>query len=112
MAKAKMRSSLGSWAFLIGLVIAVIVGFFGSVGTTMGWVLVILGLIVGLLNIAEKEVQSYLLAGTVLVILASFGAGVFAAVAPLDTVLTALLFLFVPSTVIVALKYVFTLARA
>lgn len=111
MAKAKNKSSIGSWAFLIGLIIAVIVGFFGSVGVTTGWILVILGLIVGLLNIAEKEVQNYLIAGTVLVILSSFGSNVFAAVSPLDTVLTALLFLFVPSTVIVALKYVFTLAR-
>lgn len=112
MAKTTVRSTIGSWAFLIGVIIAVIVGLLGSVGTTMGWVLVILGLIVGILNITEKEVQSFLLAGTVLVILASFGQNVFNAVSPLDTVLSALLFMFVPSTVIVALKYVFTLAKA
>lgn len=111
MAKAN-RSTLGSWAFLIGVIIAVILGLLGTVNATMGWVLVIIGLIIGLLNVAEKEVQSFLLAGTVLVILASFGADVFTAVPPLDTVLNAFLFLFVPATVIVALKHVFSLARS
>lgn len=107
----KSGSTLGSWAFLIGVIVALIVGLLGPVGTTMGWILVVLGLLVGILNIAEKEVQNFLLAGTVLVILSSFGAGVFTAVAPLDTVLAAFMFMFVPATVIVALKYVFTLAR-
>ena len=105
-----MRSTMGSWAFLIGVVIAVIFGFVG-ISPTAAWTLVVLGLVVGILNVTEKEVQSYLVAGTVLVILASFGAGVFSAVKPLDSVLTAMLFMFVPSTVLVALKHVFSLAR-
>ncbi len=107
----KSGSTLGSWAFLIGVVIAFILGLFGTVNATMAWVLVILGLIVGIFNITEKEVQNFLLAGTVLVILSNFGANVFATVAPLNTVLDAFMFMFVPATVIVALKYVFTLAK-
>ncbi len=106
-----VRATIGSWAFLIGVIIAVILGAFSVTGAGVTWILVILGLIIGLLNVTEKEVQPYLLAGTVLVILASFGAGVFAATQPLDSILQAILTLFVPSTAVVAIKHVFTLAR-
>ena len=111
MAKASNKSTLGSWAFLIGVVLAVVLSLFGSITPGVAWVLVIIGLIVGLLNIAEKEVQSFLLTGTVLVILSQFGADVFSQVSPLDEVLRSLLFVFVPATVIVALKHVFSMAR-
>jgi len=108
---AKARSTLGSWAFLIGVIIAVILGFLGSIDATIGWILVILGLIVGILNIAEKEVQNFLMAGTVLVIVSSFGASVLSVVPQLEGVLNAFLFMFVPATIIVALKHVFSLAK-
>lgn len=115
MAKGGTKSTIGSWAFLIGVVIAVIIGLFVSeIGALMGWTLVILGLIVGLLNITEKEVQSFLMAGTILVIVSKFGGellGTIAGMGILLQVTNALLLLFVPATVIVALKHVFTLAR-
>ncbi len=109
-----MRSTIGSWAFLLGVIIAVIIGFLQTSGFTSGvaWLLVLIGLIVGILNIADKEVQSYLMAGTVLVIVASLGSGVFAQVKPLDSVLNAFLFLFEPSKVVVALRHVFSIARS
>ena len=108
---AKARSTLGSWAFLIGVVIAVVLGFLGKIEPTIGWLLVIIGLIVGILNIAEKEVQNFLMAGTVLVIVSSLGGSVLSVVPQLEGVLNAFLFMFVPATIIVALKHVFSLAK-
>lgn len=106
-----MAFNIGSWAFLIGLIIAVIFGFLGTLSGTVLAILVILGIIVGLLNIAAKEVNQYLMAGTVLVIISSLGQNTFTAVPFATNILDAILALFVPSTVIVALKSVFSLAR-
>ena len=44
---AKKGKGLGWWAFAVGLVLAVIFGYSGSVG--LSWLLVLLGLVVGFL---------------------------------------------------------------
>lgn len=110
----KKTNLLGAWAFLIGVILAVIFAFV-PYGAWLAWVLVILGIIVGLLNIADVEVQPFLLAGAVLVIVSYFGMGVFSAtklgVVFLENVLNNMLTLFIPATVIVALKSVFGMAK-
>lgn len=56
--------SIGSWAFIIGLIIAIIVAIFSASNVPI-WaviVLAILGIVVGLLNISEKEVTAFLIA--------------------------------------------------
>jgi len=111
----KKKNLVGAWAFLIGVVLAIIFGFL-SYTTWLGWLFVILGIIVGLLNITDTEVRPFLMAGVVLVIVSYFGASVFSEVklgtAFLVNILNNLLMLFVPATVIVALKSVFSIARA
>lgn len=52
---------VGKWAFIIGLIIAVVAGF-GFSYAWFGWVMVVLGLIVGFLNVSKEEVQAFLLA--------------------------------------------------
>ncbi len=110
----KKKNMLGAWAFLIGIILAVIFGFL-AYQTWLGWLLVVLGIVIGLLNIADVEVQPFLIAGVVLVIVSYFGAGVFAferlGVEFLGNILSNVLMLFVPATVIVALKSVFSMAR-
>ncbi|MCX6750284.1 MAG: hypothetical protein NTZ83_02405 [Candidatus Pacearchaeota archaeon] len=54
---------LGAWAFIIGLVIAIIIAIFGTNQTWPMYLLLFLGLVVGLLNITNREVGSFLLAG-------------------------------------------------
>jgi len=56
--KDDISNKFGPWAFVIGLGVAVIAAFTRQVF----WMLGILGLIVGLLNITEKELSTYLLA--------------------------------------------------
>ena len=103
---------IGSWAFLIGLIIAVISSFV-PLSTTWSTILIVIGLIVGLLNIADKEVSPFLMSGTVLVIVSSLGGDVVDKVGIdfISNLLNSLLLIFVPATIIVAVKNVFTLAR-
>jgi len=103
---------IGSWAFLIGLIIAIIFSF-ATLSATWATILVIIGLIVGLLNIADKEVNPFLMSGTVLVIVSALGAGVVSStgIQFLENFLVNLLLVFVPATIVVAIKNVFTLAR-
>ncbi len=109
---AKSNNVLGSWAFLIGLVLAVLVGLFSDLSTQSTlYTLVILGLIVGLLNVADEETEPFLLSGTVLIIASSLGSGILGVVPVLKNVLGALLALFVPATIIVAVRNVFSIAK-
>jgi hypothetical protein len=110
----KKKNLIGAWAFLIGVILAVIFGFL-AYGLWLGWVLLIIGIVIGLLNITDSEVQPFLLAGVILVIVSYFGGFVFGVdkldVAYLSQILSNLLMLFVPATIIVALKSVFTMAK-
>ena len=107
----KSGNTLGSWSFLIGVILAVIFGLMGDLSQTLIYILVVLGIIVGLLNIAEEEVTPFLMSGAVLVIVSTLGQSVVSSVGIFDTILQALTVLFVPATIIVALKHVFSLAR-
>ena len=116
MAKKKNANMLGSWSFLVGLVLAVLLGlgFTGAYQATMLWVVFLLGVVVGLLNITSDEVSAFLTSGTILVLISFLGgqAGVFDGIAPvISNVLDGILTLFVPATLIVALRAVFVLAR-
>ena|SRR3989344_1543319 len=121
MAIKSRENLIGAWAFLIGVVLAVLVGIFTGNRTNpliLG-ILAALGLVVGYF-VAEKDVQTFLFASVSLV-LVSFagiqGLVLDAAVRGIEigqvvsAVLGALLVLFVPATIIVALKTVFSLAQ-
>jgi len=111
MAKKRNTNLLGSWSFLVGVVLAVVFGFLGPLSTYIATILVVLGIVIGLLNIADREVGPFLMAGTVLVIVSSLGQDAVASVAVFDRVLQALIMLFVPATIIVALRSVFSMAK-
>jgi len=103
-------NSIGGWAFLIGVLLALVFAFFGQF-VDWAWLLVILGLIIGFLNITERETQRFLMAGTVLVIVGAFGSEGLSHLMYLSTIFSNLVALFAAATIIVALKSVFELAR-
>lgn len=106
------KNILGGYAFLAGLVIAFIVGLFGALESSLiVGVLVVIGLIVGFLNIQRKEVSPFLLAAVVLVIVSAFGKDVLSVIPVLGNILDAIMALIVPAAVIVAIREVFTLAK-
>jgi hypothetical protein len=104
-----VANTLGGWAFLIGVLLALIFAFFPFAG--LAWLLVVLGLVIGFLNISESETQKFLFAGTVLVIIGALTKDVFGSVMYLAEIFNNLVALFAPATIIVALKSVFGLAR-
>ena len=71
-----MNKLIGKWAFLIGLIIAIIAGFITGYAALVALVLFVLGLIVGFLNIAEKDSTKFLVATIALLTggIASLGA--------------------------------------
>jgi hypothetical protein len=123
------ENSWSAWIFLAGVILAVIIG----VGTTfilplqqlkeysgtIYAILVLLGLLVGFLTkITGKESQTFLLAGTIIVIVSRFGmesiTGSLIGIGLGDAVSStfgALLALFVPATIVVALKTVFSVSK-
>lgn len=123
----KFKNKVGAWAFLIGVILALVIGLVTSLisipaladlSTEIYVILALLGIIVGFMNVASKDSQTFLMAGTVLVIVSKFGMeGVTGSLIGLNiagavnTIFGALLVMFAPATVIVALKTVFGIAK-
>jgi hypothetical protein len=114
-----LLAKVGSWAFIIGVVIALIVGIVnkGAGNDVTTTVLVILGLIVGFLNVTGRETTPFLLAAVALVIVTSpnLGGGSLGGVASvgpyLQGILGAMTIFVIPATIIVALKAIWALAH-
>ena len=107
-------NKIGEWAFLAGVIIALLLGLFkGEVTGTFATVLVVLGIIVGILNIAEKETTPYLVATIALLVAGSAGLGAlpFANIVNLSAMLQNIVLFVAPAAVIVALKTIVTLGK-
>ena len=101
---------VGKCSFIAGLVIAV-VGGLGFEQAWFGWVLAVLGLIVGFLNINEKESQTFLLAAIALIV-ATSAVGAIPYIGEGMTRIIANLVLFLGgAVVVVAVKSLFAVAR-
>lgn len=69
---------IGPWAYIIGVVVALLAGFIMPANAMVALALGVLGLIVGLLNIGDKEVQLFLVASIAFIVGASSLGGVLA----------------------------------
>ena len=112
----------GAYAFLIGVVLAVIFGLFNepleSAGGLFYSALVFIGLVVGFMNTSDRDSMAFLIASLSLVIVGSLGMEPLKYIAlnnyvvtSLRNVLGSLLLMFVPATIVVALKTVFSMAK-
>jgi hypothetical protein len=63
-------AKIGKWAFILGLVIAVLAGLFYQPDWAI-WVLAALGVIVGLLNVTAEDTRAFLLAAIALTLSAT-----------------------------------------
>ena len=119
------HQKIGSWAFIIGVIIAVVTGLaVGAMGVGgaewvgyMPLVLLILGLIVGFLNIGDKEVGPFLMAAIALVVVGYSGTGLLeinVVLPPLGSILATMVgyiaIFAVPAALIVALLEFYRLA--
>lgn len=64
----KTLGLIGFWAFIIGLVIAIVGGIVWPANQVLTIILVILGIIIGLLNITAKEKMLFLVAVIALIV--------------------------------------------
>ena len=107
---------IGGWAFILGVLIAVVAGLASAAldAATAGYItlaLVVLGLVVGFLNIGDKEINDFLIAAIAIVLL---GTANLTAI-PLVGTYLALMVLNVsafvaPAALVVALKAIYNLA--
>ena len=122
MAKAnsldKNKAMVGKWSFLIGVLAAIIFGilvlFVPSLEQYMGiltFILIIIGLVVGFLNVTSAETMPFLMSGAVLIIASGLGQQGISAIPLAESILKNLLSIFVPATIIVAIKNVWSLAQ-
>jgi len=112
----------GAYAFLVGVVLAIVFGLFNnSLEQAPQWfyaAIVLVGLIVGAMNISDKNSQTFLIASISIVLVGSLGVDALIyiptdnyVVSMLRGVLGSLSLLFVPATIVVALKTVFSMAK-
>lgn len=131
-----LLKKIGSWAFILGALIALIVGiyqavtieagdnFFGTdTGGMVAWLLAVLGVIVGILaalgkgTITKNETQGFLIAGIALVVMGgTFGAGAYYNITPwigslLTGISTALAIFVAPAVGILAMKSLWDLGK-
>jgi len=118
--KTTQGNTVGYFSFLLGVLIAIIAGLVYAAGAldsaaqgTVALVLVILGLVVGLLNLLDKETSSFLIAVIALAVVGA-GAGGIALIPYIGVPLAAIInyigtFVF-PAAVVVALKVIWDLS--
>ncbi len=107
MAKSSVMEKVGSWSFIIGFIVAVVLG---AVGYMASGLLLILGTIVGLLNISDREIVPFLVACIALIITGSV-----AQIIPFMTVgriLANVVIFVVPAAIIASLKAIIALASS
>lgn len=114
--QGRALSVIGAIAFFVGMILAVAGGIFAQGNGSIILILVILGIIVGFLNITSKEVVPFLVAAIALVVVGNGG------FASLDTIILGLgkaldgivgyigTFM-IPAAIINAVKVVWQLAK-
>jgi len=116
--ESSIMKKIGPWSFILGLVIAVISAFTGSVF----WMLGLLGLVVGLLNVTDRESSLYLIASMTFLLSAntlSLTLTKLVTLVPviakwlnfIDPLLANITLFVAPGAAIVALKALYSLAR-
>ena len=101
---------IGKWAFIIGLVIAVLAGLFYQPAWAI-WVLAILGVIVGLLNVTGEDTRGFLLAAIALTLSATALNTIPLVGTAFSLVLPFVVAFVAGATIVVALKVLFQAAR-
>ena len=108
-------AQIGKYAFLLGLIIAVVLGFVTSYTSALTMALVILGLIVGFLNIPKKKSTAFLVAAITLLVGGVAGLELITVLGVVTTYVTAIIGNFIAfvgaAALVVALKEVVVLAK-
>ena len=113
--------TIGSWAFILGVIIAIVGGAVGGyVIEYAPWIvlaLVILGLVVGFINIGQKEVNDFLIAAIALTLVGIGGSAAQLSTIPaigavVQAIVGNIVVFVAPAALVVALKSVYSLAKS
>jgi hypothetical protein len=108
-----MDKKIGHYAFLVAILLAILAALVPSLQVDwVTWVLIILGLVVGFLNITAKETTEFLVATIALMMVGTAGLGVIPTAGMIiKNILLNIQALVVPAALIVALKAIYSLAE-
>lgn len=117
-----MKDHIGKYTYVVGVVAALTVGILagnlpGTVLPLLTSVIVVAGLVVGFINIGDKDIKDFLLVSTVLIIAAGVGSigktleNVYIIGSQLSGIFGQLLAFVVPATTVVALKNILTITK-
>ncbi len=103
-------AQLGKWAFIVGLIIA-IVGGLGFSQPWFVWLLALLGIVVGFLNVTDKECTKFLLAAIGLIVAAGAWSSLPYVGGYLSAILNNIVAFIGAAVLVVALKVLFETAQ-
>jgi hypothetical protein len=101
---------VGKWAFIVGLVIAGIAGLLFQAAWVV-WILALLGVVVGLLNITAEETQGFLLAAIAFLLSATALSTIPLIGGVIDNILGYVAAFVSGATIVIALQALFKMAR-
>ena len=115
-----MKEQIGPLAFLVGLVLSVVLGLVPGIlgGSTMNiLILGVLGIVVGLLNVTDKELHTYILANIGFVVgsaafegvLKSLTLGVYSSM--LVYIVQNMIFFVAPGLAVVCLREIYSVTK-
>lgn len=116
------KKQIGNYSFIIGVIVAVVLGLtIPALEAATPWLqslLVVLGIVVGFLNVSGKEIKEFLWVAVVLVVVAYAGSSQISDwdkvkyIGPyLKGIFNSILSFVVPATIVVGLKEVWELAK-
>jgi hypothetical protein len=123
MAIRSKENVLGAWAFLIGIVLALIGSllsvWFGSLNPFLLGLLLLLGLVIGFVGVSPNDINKFMLSSVSLVIVSFAGSAGVRNIEFLNweignivsSTLGALLVLLVPATIVVAVRNLFSISQ-
>jgi uncharacterized membrane protein YjjP (DUF1212 family) len=104
-------AKIGKWAFVIGLVVCVFAGLFYQPDWAI-WVLAILGVLVGLLNVTAEDTRGFLLAAIALTLSATALNSLPVVGKAFELILPFVVAFVSGATIVIALKELFQAARS
>ena len=117
-----MEKQIGNYSFIIGVIVAVVLGLAApKLGAATPWLwslLVVLGLVVGFMNVPGKESKEFLWVTVALVVVAYAGSAQISSWSNVELIglylkgmFDSILAFVVPASVVVALKQVWVMAK-
>ena len=105
--------NVGKWAFLAGILLAVLAGFF-TIPYIMT-ILAVLGLVVGFLDITSRESHKYLMSVVALLVIGTASISTFSALGSFygltESIITNVIAFVAASGLVVAIKEILTMGR-